>query len=177
MVVAPKGMGLGVDAHNMKVKPPVVVGNEERFVHEERQVPPYLPEPDAPPSVNESLPFVTVGAGATGNEGSLRRYSDETLEAGRITFKAVQAIVIGQDLVNVAAVRLGDALPGLAVTSGQDNTLYVLHNQGSLQFGNPESYPAANPVGVIAGAAITCQDVLVVVNSGSDSLSLYKPAG
>jgi hypothetical protein len=94
---------------------------------------------------------------------------------GRITFKAVQSIAIGQDLVNVARVQLGDALPGLAVTSNGDNTLYVLHNQGSFNFGNAEAYPDAGPDGV-AGASIAGEEALVVVNSGSNTLSLYKPS-
>ncbi|MCP3104591.1 tetratricopeptide repeat protein [Myxococcus sp. K15C18031901] len=75
-VVAPKGTGMKVDAHGMKAPAPTVVGDEEVFHYEAHRVPPFIPEPDAPPSGNEYLPFVMVGAGATGNESLVRVYGD-----------------------------------------------------------------------------------------------------
>jgi tetratricopeptide (TPR) repeat protein len=84
-VIAPKGAGLGVEAHNM---PPLKVqktADAEVFFHEERHVPPYIPEPNGPPSGNEYLPFVTVGAGATGSDGLVATYADNYLDRGRIT--------------------------------------------------------------------------------------------
>ncbi|CAM3080364.1 hypothetical protein G4177_04845 [Corallococcus sp. ZKHCc1 1396] len=75
-VVAPKGSGLKVDAHGMKAPPPEVKGDVEVFHYDARRVPPFLPEPDAPPTGNEYLPFVMVGAGDTGNDGLARVYGD-----------------------------------------------------------------------------------------------------
>lgn len=75
-VVAPKGSGMKVDAHGMKAPPPEVKGDVEVFHYDARRVPPFIPEPDAPPSGNEYLPFVMVGAGETGNDGLARVYGD-----------------------------------------------------------------------------------------------------
>jgi tetratricopeptide (TPR) repeat protein len=75
-VVAPKGSGMKVDAHGMKAPAPKVSGDVEVFHYEARRVPPFIAEPDAPQSGNEYLPFVIVGAGATGNEGLVRIYAD-----------------------------------------------------------------------------------------------------
>ncbi|MBJ6761206.1 tetratricopeptide repeat protein [Myxococcaceae bacterium JPH2] len=75
-VVAPKGSNLRVDAHNMKASEPVVQGDQEVFHYDARRVPPFIPEPDAPPSGNEYLPFVVVGTGATGNDGLVQVYGD-----------------------------------------------------------------------------------------------------
>lgn len=87
-VVAPKGSGLSVDAHNMEKVPKITVeGDDEVFFHEERHVPPYIPEPSGPPSSNEYLPLVLVGAGATGNEGVVTAYADAYLDRGQVTFE------------------------------------------------------------------------------------------
>jgi hypothetical protein len=94
VVVAPKGTGLAVDAHNMQAPKPTMEGELEVFRHEERRVPPYIPEPLAPPSANEWLPFVMVGAGQRGNEGVLRAYADAYLDRGRITHE-VEAFARG----------------------------------------------------------------------------------
>jgi hypothetical protein len=98
---------------------------------------------------------------------------------GRIVFKSAELIPIGQDLINIVAVHLGDALPGLAVTSSSDDRVYVLHNQRKFRFGNPEPYEASQPVGIIAaritGGSSAKPKSLVVVNSGNDSLSIFQP--
>ncbi|WP_257452600.1 DUF3857 domain-containing protein [Archangium lipolyticum] len=86
-VVAPKGTGMKVDAHNMKVPPPVVKGDEEIFTYEVRRVPPFIPEPDSPPSSKEYLPFVAVGAGTTGNDRLVAVYSDAFLDRGAINWE------------------------------------------------------------------------------------------
>ncbi len=85
VVIAPKGSGLFVDAHNVKAPAPKVEGDYEVLRHEERLVPPYIPEPGAPPSANEWLPFVSVGAGARGNEGLVREYGDAFAGHGLVT--------------------------------------------------------------------------------------------
>lgn len=85
VVVADKGTGIKVDAHNMKAPAPRVDGQEEIFTHEERRVAPYIPEPQGPPSGNEFLPFVSVGAGTSGNEGLVAAYADAFLDRGQVT--------------------------------------------------------------------------------------------
>ncbi len=85
IVKAPKGTGLKVDAHNVKAPAPKGEGDLEVFRHEERQVPPYIPEPSGPPSGNEWLPFVAVGAGQEGSEGVFRVYADSYLDRGVVT--------------------------------------------------------------------------------------------
>ncbi|WP_224361161.1 tetratricopeptide repeat protein [Hyalangium versicolor] len=75
-VVAPKGTGMRVDAHGLKVNPPETKGDVEVFTHEARKVPPLIPEPDSPWSSNEYLPFVVVGAGSTGNDRMAAIYAD-----------------------------------------------------------------------------------------------------
>jgi tetratricopeptide (TPR) repeat protein len=89
-VLAPKGTGLGVDAHNMTAPGPQPRGDEEVFFHEEKHVPPFIPEPDGPPSPNEFLPFVSVGAGARGNEVLIAQYADHYLERGQLNFEIEQ---------------------------------------------------------------------------------------
>ncbi|ATB31182.1 DUF3857 domain-containing protein [Melittangium boletus] len=85
-VVAPKGTGMRVDAHNVQVSPPQVKGDEEIFTHEVRNVPPLIPEPDAPSS-KEYLPFVTVGAGTTGNDSLVKVYADAFLDRGSLNWE------------------------------------------------------------------------------------------
>jgi hypothetical protein len=85
-VVAPKAMGLTVDAHNMKAPAPEAKGDTVVFTHTERKVPPFIPEPDAPPSPNETLPFVSVGAGAQGNESIVTAYADAFLDNAQLTY-------------------------------------------------------------------------------------------
>lgn len=85
-VIAPKGSAMAVDAHHLeRVAPVKVEGDREVFFHEEKRVPPYIPEPMGPPSGTEWLPFVSVGAGQRGNEGVMTAYADAFLERGVIT--------------------------------------------------------------------------------------------
>jgi tetratricopeptide (TPR) repeat protein len=85
VVLAPKGTALKVDAHNMKARPVNVEGEHVVYRHEERHVPAYLPEPNAPPSGNEFLPWVQAGAGATGNDGLITLYGDAFGDRARLT--------------------------------------------------------------------------------------------
>jgi tetratricopeptide (TPR) repeat protein len=90
-VIAPKGSGLAVDAHHLKnVGPVKVEGDREVFFHEEKRVPPYIPEPMGPPSGTEWLPFVSVGAGQRGNEGVMTAYADAFLDRGAITHEVAR---------------------------------------------------------------------------------------
>jgi len=85
VVKAPRGAGLKVDAHHVQAPEPRVEGDLEVFRHVERRVPPYIPEPQAPPSANEWLPFVSVGAGEEGSRGLLTSYADGFLDNGLVT--------------------------------------------------------------------------------------------
>ncbi|HLL52101.1 MAG TPA: hypothetical protein VK447_01060, partial [Myxococcaceae bacterium] len=87
VVLAPKGTGMKVDAHNVQAPRVEVKGDLEVFRHDERRVPPYIPEPDSPPAATEYLPFVTVGAGTTGNESLVAAYADAYLDRGEITYE------------------------------------------------------------------------------------------
>lgn len=87
VVIAPKGSGLTVDAHNVKAPQPQIEGDYEVLRHEERRVPAYIPEPLGPPSGNEWLPFVSVGSGQRGNEGVVSTYADVYLDKGLITWE------------------------------------------------------------------------------------------
>ncbi|MDX2009276.1 MAG: tetratricopeptide repeat protein, partial [Myxococcaceae bacterium] len=102
-VIAPKGSGLTVDAHQLgpvaKVK---VEGEKEVFTHEEKRVPPYIPEPVGPPSGTEWLPFVSVGAGQRGNEGVITAYADAFLDRGAITHEVER---FAKDAKGLEAVR------------------------------------------------------------------------
>ncbi|HEX4620358.1 MAG TPA: tetratricopeptide repeat protein, partial [Myxococcaceae bacterium] len=86
-VIAPKGSGMAVDAHHLTSTPPEVKGDLEIYRHTERHVPPFIPEPNSPPSQNEYLPFVAVGAGARGNEGVVAAYADSSLDHGALTWE------------------------------------------------------------------------------------------
>ncbi|HEX8822568.1 MAG TPA: DUF3857 domain-containing protein [Archangium sp.] len=86
-VVAPRGMGMKVDAHGLQVPAPVVKGDEEVFTYEVRKVPPFIPEPDSPPSAREYLPFVVVGAGTTGNDRLVAAYADAFLDKGALNWE------------------------------------------------------------------------------------------
>ena len=86
-VVAPKDMKLVIEARNMSAAAPKIVGDQQVFHHEARNVPPWISEPDAPPSANEYLPHVTVGAGATGNDGLVSLYADAFHGRGRLTWE------------------------------------------------------------------------------------------
>jgi len=90
VVLAPRGMGLAVDAHNMTAPQPQSQGGEDVFFHEEKRVTPFIPEPDSAPSGNEYLPFVSVGAGATGNEGLIESYGDVFIDRAQQNFEVEQ---------------------------------------------------------------------------------------
>ncbi|MBX5482239.1 MAG: hypothetical protein IRZ16_10450 [Myxococcaceae bacterium] len=84
-VIAPKDSQMQVDAHNVTSAPPKLEGDQLVYRHEELNVPPWIPEPNAPPSPNEYLPWVQLGAGARGNEGLVALYADAFLDRGRRT--------------------------------------------------------------------------------------------
>ncbi|XXF79246.1 DUF3857 domain-containing protein [Myxococcaceae bacterium GXIMD 01537] len=84
-VIAPKGMNIRVDAHGMKVPEPQVKGDWEVFSFETKRIPAFIPEPNAPSSSNEYMPFVAVGAGTQGNDALVTVYADAFLDRALIT--------------------------------------------------------------------------------------------
>jgi tetratricopeptide (TPR) repeat protein len=105
-VVAPKGTGLRVDAHGIKVAPPEIKGDVEVFFHEARRVPPFIPEPDGPWYNNEYMPFVVVGAGTTGQERLMAVYADAFFNRSTPTSE-IEAFArkVTQGLTGLEAVR------------------------------------------------------------------------
>lgn len=87
VVAAPKGLGLEVDPHHMQVPKVKEENGLEVFRHEERRVPPYLPEPNAPVAPTEWLPYVVVGAGQQGNDGLVVTYADGFLSRGQVSWE------------------------------------------------------------------------------------------
>jgi hypothetical protein len=84
-VLAPKGVGMRVDAHGLKLPEPRVQGDWEVFTYQTKRIPPFIPEPNAPASSNEYLPFVMVGAGTTGNDALATVYGDAFLDRTTLT--------------------------------------------------------------------------------------------
>jgi tetratricopeptide (TPR) repeat protein len=139
-VIAPKGSGLEVDAHHVRSLKPEVQGEFEIFKHEERQVPPYIPEPNGPPSANEWLPFVSVGAGQRGNERLVMAYADSFLERGLIAWEveafareAVKGLVKPQpvDVVRAVYAAVQHKLSGRDAGLGVSAATSVAQERGS----------------------------------------------
>ncbi|HEY1087227.1 MAG TPA: DUF3857 domain-containing protein, partial [Archangium sp.] len=140
VVIAPKGSGMEVDAHNVKAPKPQVEGEFEVLRHEERRVPPYIPEPIGPPSANEWLPFVSVGAGARGNEGTVRAYADAFIERGLVTYEveafardAVKGLPepLGADAVKAVYAAVQHKLSGRDAGLGVSAAASVAQDRGS----------------------------------------------
>lgn len=131
VVVAPKDSGLTADPHHMKVSPPVVQGSEIVFSHQEQRVAPFLPEPNSPPSLTEYLPFVSVGAGARGNDAVITGYGDVALERAQVTAEVEEfAAAASQGKSGKAAIEaiysaVMERLPGrdLGLSSSASATL------------------------------------------------------
>ncbi|MFP2933803.1 DUF3858 domain-containing protein [Pyxidicoccus sp. 3LG] len=136
-VVAPKGSGMKVDAHGMKAPAPKVNGEQEVFHYEARRVPPFIAEPDSPPSGNEYLPFVMVGAGATGNDGLVRVYGDafqerwqRTSEVEDFARKATEG-KSGMDAVKALHAAVMQRFTGRDSGLGQSASSTVSQDRGS----------------------------------------------
>ncbi|QSQ20060.1 DUF3858 domain-containing protein [Pyxidicoccus parkwayensis] len=136
-VVAPKGTGMKVDAHGMKAPPPKVEGDSEVFHYEAHRVPPFIAEPDSPPSSNEYLPFVLVGAGATGNDGLVRVYGDvfqerwmRTTEVEAFARKAAEGKT-GLDAVKALHAAVMQRFSGHDSGLGQSAASTVAQDRGS----------------------------------------------
>ncbi len=137
-VIAPKGSGMTVDSHNVddvaKVK---TDGEREVFFHEEKRVPPYIPEPMGPPSGNEWLPFVSVGAGQRGSEGVMRAYADAFVDRGVVTHevevfaKASAGQATGLDAVKAVYSAVMKKLSGRDAGLGMSAAASVGQDRGS----------------------------------------------
>ncbi len=136
-VVAPKGMGMRVDAHGPKVAPPEIKGDFEIFRHEERQVPPYIPEPETPWSSNEYLPFVIVGAGTTGFDRLAVWYGDAFHERFRRSAeieafaKKVAEGKTGLEVVKALHSEIMKRIPGRDVGVMQSAVSTLAQDRGS----------------------------------------------
>ncbi|HVG58397.1 MAG TPA: tetratricopeptide repeat protein [Hyalangium sp.] len=136
-VVAPKGMGLRVDAHGLKVAPPEVKGDVEIFRHEARHVPPFIPEPETPWSSNEYLPFVIVGAGTTGFDRLAMWYGDAFHERFRRNAeieefaRKVAEGKTGLEVVKALHSAIAKRIPGRDVGVMQTATSTLAQDRGS----------------------------------------------
>ncbi len=136
-VVAPKGTGLRVDAHGLKVPPPEIKGDVEVFHYEARLVPPFIPETEVPWSSNEYLPFVVVGAGVTGNEHTARVYSDAFYDKSRRNSEiaAFARKVVGElkgaEAVKALHAAIMKRIPGRDVGLAQSAISTLAQDRGS----------------------------------------------
>ncbi|MDP1922973.1 MAG: hypothetical protein Q8L14_42405 [Myxococcales bacterium] len=137
-VIAPKGAGMTVDSHNLgEVGAVKTEGDREVFFHEEKRVPPYIPEPMGPPSGNEWLPFVSVGAGQRGNEGVMRAYADAFIDRGVVTHeveafaKASAGQATGLDAVKAVYAAVMKKLSGGDAGLGMSAAASVGQDRGS----------------------------------------------
>ncbi len=137
VVKADRGSGLKVDGHNVRAPPVVREGELEVFRHEERRVPPYIPEPLGPPSGNEWLPFVSVGAGEEGNAGVLRAYADAFADRGEVTWevaafaKKAAGLAKGRDAARAVYAAVMDKLSGRDAGLGVSAAASVAQDRGS----------------------------------------------
>jgi hypothetical protein len=120
-----------------------------------------------------------------GARGTIDVLRNESVDGGPIKFDVAPEFTdeFGSHLNTLAAVGLGDPLPGLAVTDAGGNSVFILHNRttagGPLTFGAPEPIAVGMaPTGVVA-AKITdgdpsANDDLIVANYGSDSVTVLQ---
>src|SRR6185369_3316069 len=117
-VLAPRGSGMIVDAHNMPAPTVKTEGQLDVLRTEVRNAPPLVPEPNAPPSGTEQLPFLVVGAGDTGPGGLLTATGDALSARAQRTFeveafaKAAAAGKSGIDAVRALHAAVMDRIPG-----------------------------------------------------------------
>jgi hypothetical protein len=137
VVAAPPELKMGVDAHNMRVNPPRRVGNEDVFQHEQRHVPPFIPEPDAPPTGTEYLPFVAVGGITEGTGRTLSAFADQVQDASQITEEIsafAQAAVKGQrglDVVRALHTAVMSRISGQDLGLSQTAAATLAEGRGS----------------------------------------------
>jgi len=117
-VMAPRGSGMTVDAHNMRAPAVKTEGDQDVLRAEVRGAPALVPEPNAPPSGTEQLPFLVVGAGDTGPGGLLTATGDALSARAQRTFEVeafARAAVAGKsglEAVRALHAAVMDRIPG-----------------------------------------------------------------
>ena len=117
-VIAPRGSGMSVDAHNMPEPKVKTEGQLDIVRAEVRGAPALVPEPNPPPSGTEQLPFLVVGAGDTGPAGLLTATGDALSTRAQRTFeveafaKAAAGGKSGVEAVRGIHAAVMDRVPG-----------------------------------------------------------------
>ena len=136
-VVAPRGSGMTVDAHNMPTPPVRTEGDRDIVRVEVRGAPALVPEPNAPPSGTEELPFVVVGAGDTGASGLLTTTGDALSARAQRTFEVeafARTAVAGKsglDAVRALHAAVMDRIPGRDAGLGLSAASTLAQDRGS----------------------------------------------
>ena len=136
-VDAPKGSGMVVDAHNMATPPVRVEGDRDVVRMEVRGVPALVPEPNAPPSGTEELPFLVIGAGDTGQGGLLTATADAMIARGQRTYEVeafAQAAAAGKsglEAVRALHAAVMDRIPGRDAGLGMSAASTLAQDRGS----------------------------------------------
>ena len=136
-VMAPRGSGMTVDAHNMPVPPTKTEGDLEVIRAEVRGAPALVPEPNSPPSGTEQLPFLVVGAGDSGPGGLLTATGDALSTRAQRTYeveafaRAAAAGKTGLDAVRAIYAAVMDRIPGRDAGLGLTAASTLAQDRGS----------------------------------------------
>jgi hypothetical protein len=139
---------------------------------------------------DNALDLATADYAPGSRGGTVNIIRNISTPGGPIAFdqKHVKSIPLGQHLVNIVAVGLGDARTGLAVTSSgsasrHDHRVFVLHDTGarpgSVAFGRREVYTVGLDPGGMVTAKVTggnpsANDDLIIVDSGNARVSVLQ---
>ena len=136
-VLAPRGSGMTVDAHNMPAPTAKTEGQLDVLRSEVRGAAPLVPEPNGPPSGTEQLPFLVVGAGDTGPGGLLTATGDALSARAQRTFeveafaRAAAAGKSGVDAVRALHAAVMDRVPGRDAGLGLTAASTLAQDRGS----------------------------------------------
>ena len=136
-VMAPRGSGMTVDAHNMASPPVKTEGDLDVIRAEVRGAPALVPEPNAPPSGTEQLPFLVVGVGDTGPGGLLTATGDALSARAQRTFeveafaRAAAAGKSGLEAVRALHAAVMDRIPGRDSGLGLSAASTLAQDRGS----------------------------------------------
>jgi hypothetical protein len=136
-VMAPRGSGMTVDAHNMPTPSVKTEGGQDVLRAEVRGAPALVPEPNAPPSGTEQLPFLVVGAGDTGPGGLLTATGDALSARAQRTFeveafaRAAAAGKSGLEAVRALYAAVMDRIPGRDSGLGLSAASTLAQDRGS----------------------------------------------
>ena len=136
-VIAPRGSGMTVDAHNMPDPKVKAEGQLDVLRAEVRGAPALVPEPNAPPSGTEQLPFLVVGAGDTGPGGLLTATGDALSTRAQRTFeveafaKSAAAGKSGVEAVRALHAAVMDRVPGRDAGLGLTAASTLAQDRGS----------------------------------------------